>query len=98
MEAEAVVDMILDDYPDLKFWVSFQCKVIIEYFLSNPNCRKRFVDASQVSVLNQAIDANIDFRILSIDWSTFDKTDVICLCDGSISRLPMVRTSQSQLN
>lgn len=29
MEAEAVVDMILDEYPDLKFWVSFQCKVVI---------------------------------------------------------------------
>lgn len=28
MEAEAVVDMILDEYPDLKFWVSFQCKVV----------------------------------------------------------------------
>lgn len=28
MEAEAVVDMILDDYADVKFWVSFQCKVV----------------------------------------------------------------------
>lgn len=27
MEAEAVVDMLLQDYPDVKFWVSFQCKV-----------------------------------------------------------------------
>jgi len=26
MEAEAVVDLIHDEYPDLKFWVSFQCK------------------------------------------------------------------------
>ncbi|CRK88409.1 CLUMA_CG002188, isoform A [Clunio marinus] len=26
MEAEAVVDMILDEHPDMKFWVSFQCK------------------------------------------------------------------------
>lgn len=26
MEAEAVVDMLLQDYPDVKFWVSFQCK------------------------------------------------------------------------
>lgn len=32
MEAEAIVDMILDDYPDLKFWVSFQCKVVINLF------------------------------------------------------------------
>lgn len=30
MEAEAVVDMLLQDYPDVKFWVSFQCKVINE--------------------------------------------------------------------
>lgn len=27
MEAEAVVDMIIQHYPDMKFWVSFQCKV-----------------------------------------------------------------------
>ncbi|XP_017475438.1 PREDICTED: homocysteine S-methyltransferase 1-like [Rhagoletis zephyria] len=26
MEAEAVVDMLLNDYPNVKFWVSFQCK------------------------------------------------------------------------
>lgn len=32
MEAEAVVDMILDDYPDMKFWVSYQCKVVITIF------------------------------------------------------------------
>lgn len=31
MEAEAVVDLILDDYPNMKFWVSFQCKV--KYFI-----------------------------------------------------------------
>jgi hypothetical protein len=32
MEAEALVDMILDDYPDLMFWISFQCKVVIKLF------------------------------------------------------------------
>lgn len=32
MEAETVVDLILDDYPDMKFWVSFQCKVVIINF------------------------------------------------------------------
>lgn len=26
MEAEAVTEMILNDYPKVKFWVSFQCK------------------------------------------------------------------------
>ncbi|CAG9809934.1 unnamed protein product [Chironomus riparius] len=27
MEARAVVDLLLEEYPDVKFWVSFQCKV-----------------------------------------------------------------------
>lgn len=26
MEAEALIDMLCDDYPDVKFWISFQCK------------------------------------------------------------------------
>ncbi|XP_037958399.1 homocysteine S-methyltransferase 1 [Teleopsis dalmanni] len=26
VEAEALVEMLCDDYPDVKFWVSFQCK------------------------------------------------------------------------
>lgn len=26
MEAEALVEMLCDDYPDVKFWVAFQCK------------------------------------------------------------------------
>lgn len=26
MEAEALVEMLCDDYPDVKFWISFQCK------------------------------------------------------------------------
>ncbi|XP_030384145.1 uncharacterized protein LOC115631515 [Scaptodrosophila lebanonensis] len=26
MEAEALVEMLCDDYPDVKFWVTFQCK------------------------------------------------------------------------
>lgn len=34
MEAEALVEMILNDHPDLKFWVSFQCKVVINEFLN----------------------------------------------------------------
>ncbi|KAL5276229.1 hypothetical protein ACFFRR_001823 [Megaselia abdita] len=28
MEAEAVVDLLCDEFPDTKFWVSFQCKVV----------------------------------------------------------------------
>lgn len=26
MEAEALVDLLCDEYPDMKFWISFQCK------------------------------------------------------------------------
>ncbi len=35
MEASAIVDLVLDDYPDVKFWVSFQCKVEQNEFLTN---------------------------------------------------------------
>lgn len=28
MEAVAVTELILDEYPTVKFWVSFQCKVV----------------------------------------------------------------------
>lgn len=37
MEAKAVVDLIFDEYSDVKFWVSFQCKVVEDEFLTN-NC------------------------------------------------------------
>lgn len=32
MEAEAVVDLILEHYPNVKFWTSFQAKVVINKF------------------------------------------------------------------
>lgn len=35
MEAKALVDLIFDEYPDLKFWVSFQCKVVEDEFVTN---------------------------------------------------------------
>lgn len=35
MEAKAVVDLVLDEYPDLKFWVSFQCKVVQQELITN---------------------------------------------------------------
>lgn len=28
MEAEAVVDLLCEEFPDTKFWISFQCKVV----------------------------------------------------------------------
>lgn len=28
MEAEAVVDLLCEEFPETKFWVSFQCKVV----------------------------------------------------------------------
>lgn len=39
MEAEAIVDLLITDYPTVKFWVSLQCKVVIIYitFASNNN-------------------------------------------------------------
>lgn len=37
MEAKAVVDLILEEYPRTKFWVSFQCKVVLINFLITNN-------------------------------------------------------------
>lgn len=28
MEAEAMVELLAEEYPDIKYWISFQCKVI----------------------------------------------------------------------
>lgn len=36
MEAKAVVELILEEYPEIKFWVSFQCKVVhTRFFVTN---------------------------------------------------------------
>lgn len=35
MEAKALVDLIIDEYPDVKFWISLQCKVVEDEFVTN---------------------------------------------------------------
>jgi len=47
MEAEAIVDLLVDDYPDVKFWVSFQCKVVniyINWWLSLTTSHLHVID------------------------------------------------------
>lgn len=33
LEAEAMVELLADEYPDIKYWISFQCKVVCMRFL-----------------------------------------------------------------
>lgn len=35
MEAKAVVELISNEHPKTKFWVSFQCKVVHTRFVTN---------------------------------------------------------------
>ena len=60
MEAEAVTEMILNDYPTAKFWISFQCKD--ESHLAHG---ENFANAAE-SIWNMVKQANARDRIFGI--------------------------------
>lgn len=63
LEAEAVTEMLLDEYPNVKFWVSFQCKdeIHLAHGESFANTAKSIWD-----MVRERHDSEAEGRILGI--------------------------------